>query len=478
MEVSSVKPNGNHGTNNNISCQTYANNINSKSNSLSVAQYETDKLANIPAQQHSDDSDESQVDELQVQDVLNKLLLSVIAVALHEVSTSPAEVDGGPRSSSSDDHSCDLVIDSSETARDQQQEASATSSDELQDEPSTDIHKSESTLVDKPESANDEADKSEKSAELLGEKELKAEPSISPAPSKDQPKVESAKVGDSEDSDEVKNKDMVMLRNLEISPPPPATETSASNPAQPTETTINPKVEPVDATPARKKRRTAAAPEASSDVESSEGQQTGRSKRQRTQTKLFQAGDTPRLDESQTSLNVSASTRSTSSRASTSCRKKPKTATTTVSDTTVEASTSELTTSNDPETVHLTNDLQDVIFYEKNDYLAIRNEENSFYLCQLAENVRVKRPLIKVKWLDTSNAGRTYFLTSHFDKVPQKSIIMPVSLNKIKSDKKGEQLFTLDDQDRDNIMERLKRSINALSSSLPSSQKTVTEEEK
>jgi len=101
-----------------------------------------------------------------------------------------------------------------------------------------------------------------------------------------------------------------------------------------------------------------------------------------------------------------------------------------------------------------------VIFYEKNDYLAIRNEENLFYLCQLTENVRVQKPHIKVRWLDTNDGGKTYFLTSHYDMVPQKSIIMPVIPITLKGKRKGQQIFALDDQVKESIMDRLKKSLH------------------
>lgn len=259
--------------------------------------------------------------------------------------------------------------------------------------------------------------------------------------------------------EEEKEKEMVTLRNLEISPPPQSTSAMADADVSITMETIekadeNDESTNLQARSAEKRKRTTSTSttDPNESVESVEG---GRSKRQRTQTKLFQIGETHSHDDSITSVASSRSRASTkaSSRGS---RKKSTNSSTASESANISANDSTVTQQpNNP-----ANDLHDVIFYEKNDYLAIRNEENTFYLCQLTENVRSKRPTIRIKWLDTNNDGKTYFLTSQYDMVPQKSIIMVVGLNKLKSEKKGEQLFSLADQDKDQIMERLKRSLS------------------
>lgn len=219
------------------------------------------------------------------------------------------------------------------------------------------------------------------------------------------------------------HQDMVTLRNLEISPPPPYSYESSS---------------------ADGKRKRVSTESTSTTCQPESTDEGGRSKRQRRQTKLFQ---------------VSETTRSRSSRSGSRTRKKSTTSSTT-------SETDQNSNAQDtPAVLHNTTDLQDVIYYEKNDYLAIRNEENTFYLCQLTESVRVFKPYIKIKWLDTKDDGKTYFLTQQYDTVPHKSIIMPVCLKKLKRDKKGGQIYILDDQDEEIIMERLKRSLNMASES-------------
>lgn len=257
---------------------------------------------------------------------------------------------------------------------------------------------------------------------------------------------EITKVDDLTDVQEDKAKDIVTLKNLEISPPPPAEGTEKINEVKMEEEAKLSESSTKRQTNKRKRNdNSGSVPERCESTESG-----GRSKRQRTQTKLFQAGDAKSYEE-QTSLTGSTKTKPSTQP---TARNRKKSTTSSNSD-------ANLLTAQDSITQDSTADQQDVICYEKNDYLAIRNEEDTFFLCQLAETVRVKRPLLRVRWLDTKNGGQTYFLTHQFDKVPRKSIIVPVSLKKLKSEKKGEQTFTLSDHDRINIEERLKRSLNA-----------------
>jgi hypothetical protein len=216
-----------------------------------------------------------------------------------------------------------------------------------------------------------------------------------------------------EDDDVNKTKDIVMLRNLEITPPPQDLISKATPSPIPTKDIEN---------NTAKKRRSV---KRTQSEQSDESSVSGRSKRQRRQTELFQ-------------FQAQSVQKSNSTRKQTKQTTKPET----------------------PQIKQEEQKFQDVIFYEKGDHLAIRNEENTFYLCQLTENVRVQKPFVKVRWLDTEDDGETYFLTSHYDKVPQKSIIMPVTLAKLKSDKKSKQFFTIDDQIKNSVLDRLKRSIN------------------
>lgn len=240
-----------------------------------------------------------------------------------------------------------------------------------------------------------------------------------------------------DEEEDCKPKDIVTLRNLELTPPPQPADERNQTP---------------EATNERKKKRSHS--ESARPIE--EATSSGRSKRQRRQTQLFQVGDT---------INTRKTTRNSSGpstpapRTADSVRKHLRPSTT------KRKPKCESPSPVPPALAPLAQEEAsqippDVIFYEKNDYLAIRNEENHFYLCQLTENVRVEKPHIKIRWLDTKDGGSTYFLTSHYDMVPQKSIIMPVILINLKGKKKGQHLFMLDDQVKDGIMDRLRRSLN------------------
>lgn len=249
-----------------------------------------------------------------------------------------------------------------------------------------------------------------------------------------------------DDDQEDKTKDIVTLRNLEITPPPPLED-------------VNPNKESDELKTSSKvqsgKRKRSSVSETTS--ESGPVVEGGRSKRQRTQTRLFQAGDIK--NEAQIAPKSTGPRKSRSSTASIP-RSRKSTA----------SSTSDKSMSIQNSIVQQPNESHDVIFYEKDDYLAVRSEENTFYLCQLIENVKVGRPLMRIRWLDTNDDGETYFLTKHQDKVFQKSILMPVIPNIIKSEKKGKQIFSLDDQVKANIMDRLNKSLSAQAETVISEQ--------
>lgn len=242
-----------------------------------------------------------------------------------------------------------------------------------------------------------------------------------------------------DDSREEKTKDIITLRNLEISPPPTVAEEPPKDKETIADTTEN----------HRQKRRRTCSPEATKLNESTEN--SGRSKRQRRQTKLFQAGDvqTDYILDGDDSLTPTPPAKSRTSRPTSRIRKKS----------TTSSSTSDV---NSIAQVAVDTDQQIASkLYEKNDYLAIRNEDNSFYLCQLTEDVDTTRTMIKVRWLDIKEGEKFYFLTSQNDLIPQASIIMPVTFpDRPKNEKKGKQYFELEEEVRENIMERLKRSLN------------------
>lgn len=300
-----------------------------------------------------------------------------------------------------------------------------------------------STQAQPPSNVNNQADKVVEEQPAEAKKSIEQDLNINTA-SEEVPLVND---DDQEDLQEEKTKDIVTLRNLEITPPPPPPENHSIKKESDEEDTSK-RVQ------GQKRKRSTAS---ESTTESNQTTEGGRSKRQRTQTKLFQAGQA-KVEVQQAPKNPISRKSRTSTSSVQKCRKKS-----------TGPSISDKNLSNTQNCiVQQPLESQDVIFYEKNDYLAVRNEENTFYLCQLAENVKVDRPLMKIRWLDTRDDGKTYFLTSQYDKVYQKSIIMPVTPNILKSGKKNEQLFSLDDQVKANIMDRLSKSLSAQTELIPS----------
>lgn len=250
------------------------------------------------------------------------------------------------------------------------------------------------------------------------------------------------------DEDISGTKDIVTLRNLEITPPPQPVEVLKD------EQTISTPEPPRFSSKTKSGQKRKGGTTHSETTEKGDESAVSRSKRLRTQTKLFQVGEEEATTKSKQQTSFQAEKAS-------STRKKPSSTKKSLAKTpTIQHRQQPQHYEPHPQQKQISQDSQDVIHYEKNDYLAIRNEENSFYLCQLTESVRVSRSHVKVKWLDSKDDNKTYFVTSHYDKVPRQSIIVPVDLKKMKNEKKGSQLFTLDDQMRDLIMERLRRSLN------------------
>lgn len=215
-----------------------------------------------------------------------------------------------------------------------------------------------------------------------------------------------------------------------------------------------------------------------------EQQSRVRARRQRVQTKLFQIADTPGKSNKRNREEFLSSEASATSQDESSPVKRPRKSTSTATGATRSGSgrkrkgsnsttankarksplESQSASSQDTEELSTflkfvdSHFIKDVIHYDKNDFLAIRNEENTFYLAQLAETVRSAKPNMKVRWLDTEDNGKTYFLTNQYDQIPQKSIIMPVELNKLKSDKKHS-YYAMDDEVKENVLDRLSKSI-------------------
>lgn len=271
---------------------------------------------------------------------------------------------------------------------------------------------------------NSVSDSLEKDLEI--DRELFFEPSL---PNPDIPRrVERVSASLSPETDESKN--IVTLRNLEVSPKPnPIEESNSTTPD--TLRISDSEILPVIPDKKSIKRKAASIKERPTTTNPEQ-----RSKRQRTKTQLFQS---PAVAETRVKATIEPSQ---------TPRKTPNR---------TRKNLNPETPSSTPIQVGGT-DLKDVISYEKDDFIAVRNEESSFFLCQCVENVKFYKPFFKIRWLDTVDSIN-YHMTKQYDKVPQRSIIMPVTLIKSKGLVKQDLLYTLPEEERNIIMDRLKRSL-------------------
>lgn len=383
----------------------------------------TGNLDDVPLIEHQDE------------DIANtRELTSTTTTAVQDSTPQDALKYGDSASSNSDDVNDNLVIDSVQPQDPQEgspeQTATTTTIRPEQEEVKSNDH---------PDNNDNQADAQQDDMES----------SLVRQPDKSSDNQEKMQIDDDhDDSRDEKTKDIITLRNLEISPPPVAPE----EPTKEKETTTD-STHSTESKNSTKRRRTNSYEVVKLDdsIESS-----GRSKRQRKQTKLFQAGDVkPEYvidgDDSSTSTPpAKARTSKTTSRN----RKRSSTS----------ASTSDVKPAVAQASVDTNQQVAKI--FEKNDFLAIRNENNSFYLCQLAEDVDASRTIIKVRWLDVKEGEKLYFLTSDYDKIPQASIIMPIVFADRPKIEKKKQYFELEDDVREAIMERLKRSLNMTTESI------------
>lgn len=111
----------------------------------------------------------------------------------------------------------------------------------------------------------------------------------------------------------------------------------------------------------------------------------------------------------------------------------------------------------------------------RNEFLAVRNSEGGFYLCQAMQNVFKSSSKIKIRWLDEKNkgtvndeGGRTYVL-DFFDVTDFECVLTTVDLGKI-----DVKTFELDQEEQNRIASILKKAIDVEKGIVP--RPTVTEE--
>lgn len=115
------------------------------------------------------------------------------------------------------------------------------------------------------------------------------------------------------------------------------------------------------------------------------------------------------------------------------------------------------------------------IFIRRNEFLAVRNAEGTFYLCQAMHNVYKSSPKIKIRWLNENNEGkpnedgaRSYTL-DFYDITDFECVLTTVDLEKVEG-----KVYELPAEEQARIESILKKAIDVQKGIVP--RPTVTEE--
>lgn len=71
-----------------------------------------------------------------------------------------------------------------------------------------------------------------------------------------------------------------------------------------------------------------------------------------------------------------------------------------------------------------------IVFY-KNEYMAVRNAEGSFFHCQTLQNVYRSSPRITIRWLSEDKKDKTVFIPDFYDHTDIECVLTTVDLKKI-----------------------------------------------
>ena len=115
------------------------------------------------------------------------------------------------------------------------------------------------------------------------------------------------------------------------------------------------------------------------------------------------------------------------------------------------------------------------MLFFRNEFLAVRNGEGGFYLCQAMHNVYKSSPKIKIRWLNekeegkvNENGGRIYNL-DFYDQTDLECVLTTVDLEKTDS-----KTYELPKEELSRVENILKKAIDVEKGILP--RPTVTEE--
>lgn len=109
-------------------------------------------------------------------------------------------------------------------------------------------------------------------------------------------------------------------------------------------------------------------------------------------------------------------------------------------------------------------------FFFRNEFLAVRNDEGSFFLCQCIQNVYKSSPRIRIRWLSEEEAKPNLYNLDFYDHTDIECVLTTVTLEKGKV--KGK--FALAKDERSRVQNILKKALDVEKGILP--KPDVTEE--
>lgn len=110
----------------------------------------------------------------------------------------------------------------------------------------------------------------------------------------------------------------------------------------------------------------------------------------------------------------------------------------------------------------------------RNEFLAVRNPEGTFYLCQTMQNVFKSSPKIRIRWLNEQNEGKVndngarVFSFDYYDFTDFECVLTTVELEKV------DKTYELPKEEQTRIENILKKAIDVEKGIAP--RPTVTEE--
>ena len=123
---------------------------------------------------------------------------------------------------------------------------------------------------------------------------------------------------------------------------------------------------------------------------------------------------------------------------------------------------------------YLTVTLVNIIAFYRNEFLAVRNPDGGFYLCQAMHNVYKSSPKIRIHWLNDKNekvseTGGQIYVLDYYDVTDFECVLTTVDLTKVES-----KSYELSKEEQARIESILKKAIDVEKGILP--RPTVTEE--